>query len=64
MKKYLKDFFVKNEGVETIEFIALIAVAAALVVVIANIGGKMAQTAKDTQTELESDLSKLKDIGK
>ena len=64
MKKYLKDFFVKNEGVETIEFIALIAVAAALVIVIANIGGSMASSADDTQTEMESALNKLKDIGK
>lgn len=35
---YLKSFFCEDDGVETIEFIALIAVAAVLVGVIISIG--------------------------
>lgn len=59
MRKYLKDFFVKDEGVETIEFIALIAVAAALVVVIATIGGQMSEKADGISDDLDTALKKI-----
>ena len=59
MKKYLKDFFTENEGVETIEFIALIAVAAALVVAIAGIGAKMTGKADGISTDLDTALDNI-----
>ena len=63
MKKLINQFLQNEEGVETIEFIALIAVAAALVVVIANIGGSMSQSANDTQQQMTNALESLKNIG-
>lgn len=60
MKKYFRDFFVKADGVETIEFIALIAVAAALVVVIATIGGQMSEKADDISGDLDTALENIK----
>lgn len=59
MKRYIKDFVAEDEGVETIEFIGLIAVAAALVIAIAKIGGTMTQTATSKQEELSNALESI-----
>ena len=60
---YLKSFFCKDDGVETIEFIALIAVAAVLVGVIISIGSTMTSSAKSAQEDMSSALGNLKNIG-
>ena len=49
---YLKSFFCEDDGVETIEFIALIAVAAVLVGVIISIGSTMTSSAKSAQEDM------------
>lgn len=59
MKKYVKDFLNQNDGVETIEFIALIAVAALLVVAITSIGKSMKGNAEGAKAQMESALSGL-----
>lgn len=60
---YLKIFFCEDDGVETIEFIALIAVAAVLVGVIISIGSTMTSSAKSAQEDMSSALGNLKNIG-
>ena len=60
---YLKSFFCEDDGVETIEFIALIAVAAVLVGVIISIGSTMTSSAKSAQEDVSSALGNLKNIG-
>ena len=60
---YLKSFFCEDDGVETIEFIALIAVAAVLVGVIISIGSTMTSSAKSAQEDMSSALGNLKNIG-
>ena len=60
---YLKTFFCEDDGVETIEFIALIAVAAVLVGVIISIGSTMTSSAKSAQEDMSSALGNLKNIG-
>ena len=60
---YLKSFFFEDDGVETIEFIALIAVAAVLVGVIISIGSTMTSSAKSAQEDMSSALGNLKNIG-
>ena len=60
---YLKSFFCEDDGVETIEFIALIAVAAVLVGVIISIGSTMTSSAKSAQEVMSSALGYLKNIG-
>ena len=60
---YLKSFFCEDDGVETIEFIALIAVAAVLVGVIISIGSTMTRSAKSAQEDMSSALGNLKNIG-
>ena len=60
---YLKSFFCEDDGVETIEFIALIAVAAVLVGVIISIGSTMTSSAKSAQEDMSSALGNLKKIG-
>ena len=60
---YLKSFFCEDDGVETIEFIALIAVAAVLVGVIILIGSTMTSSAKSAQEDMSSALGNLKNIG-
>ena len=60
---YLKSFFCEDDGVETIEFIALIAVAAVLVGVIISIGSTMTSSAKSAQDDMSSALGNLKNIG-
>lgn len=60
---YLKSFFYEDDGVETIEFIALIAVAAVLVGVIISIGSTMTSSAKSAQEDMSSALGNLKNIG-
>ena len=57
---YLKSFFCEDDGVETIEFIALIAVAAVLVGVIIS---TMTSSAKSAQEDMSSALGNLKNIG-
>ena len=60
---YLKSFFCEDDGVETIEFIALIAVAAVLVGVIISIGSTMTSSANSAQEDMSSALGNLKNIG-
>ena len=60
---YLKSFFCEDDGVEKIEFIALIAVAAVLVGVIISIGSTMTSSAKSAQEDMSSALGNLKNIG-
>lgn len=60
---YLKSFVKKEDGIETIEFIGLCAVAAVLIGIVVKIGTTMANTATDAQSDLTSSLNDLKTIG-
>lgn len=59
MKKYLESFVREDEGVETIEFIGLVAVAAVLIGVVATIGGKMKNTANSAQGAMDGAIQQL-----
>ena len=53
MWKYAKKFVTEDEGIETIEFVALLAVAAVLITIVAAIGSKMAAKAMRLRLALE-----------
>ena len=59
MKNYIKDFVKNENGIETIEFIAMVAVAAALVIVITGIGQSMASKATDVRGKMEDAIDGL-----
>lgn len=56
MKKYMNLFLNDEDGVETIEFIALVAVAAVLIGIVIAIGQKMKGTAQGAKGKIESSL--------
>ena len=51
---YMNRFFKEEEGIETIEFIGLVAVAAALIAVIAKIGGSMVSKASQGESNINT----------
>ena len=57
MKNYIKRFVNEDEGIETIEFIGMVAVAALLVAIVASIGTSMKQKAVDAQTAADNLIS-------
>ena len=59
MKKYLSSFIHEDDGIETIEFIGLVAVAAVLIGVVITIGGRMKTTADTYSDELNTKLEEL-----
>lgn len=59
MKDYLKRFLGVDDGIETIEFVALIAVAAVLIVVIINIGKVMNSTAKNASGQITNSMASV-----
>lgn len=63
MKSYLKKFIHEEDGIETIEFIGMVAVAAALLVVVAKIGGDMKNTANNAQGEMNKAISAINGLG-
>ena len=62
--KYIQTFVKNEDGVETIEFIGLVAVAAVLIGVIASLGKKMKDEVGLANDQLSSEMTKLKeDLG-
>ena len=59
MKKYLNRFMKEENGIETIEFIAMVAVAAALIIVITGIGNSMADKADDVKGKMDAAIDGL-----
>lgn len=62
MKKYFKDFVAEDDGIETIEFIGLVAVAAVLIGIIITIASKMKDAATSAETNMNAQLESLKDL--
>ena len=62
MKQYLKKFFDEADGIETIEFVALIAVAAELIVVIVRIGQSMQGTATKAETQIGNAMTGIEGL--
>lgn len=60
--KYLKSFVKEEDGIETIEFIGLVAVAAILIGVIVAIGTKMNGTAEKAQESLDKSMDKVNNM--
>lgn len=60
--KYLKSFVKEEDGIETIEFIGLVAVAAILIGVIVAIGTKMNETAEKAQKSLDKSMDKVNNM--
>lgn len=59
MRKYLKNFMGNEDGIETIEFIGLVAVAAILIGVIVTIGTRMKSTADTANNALDNSMSQV-----
>lgn len=59
MKNKLINFIKDEDGAETIEFIGLICVAAALIVVIINIGSSISEYAHNAQNTMETELDSV-----
>lgn len=58
IRKFIND----EQGIETIEFIGLIAVAVALIIAVATIGANMAQKANDQGGKLDEGIEKINGI--
>lgn len=56
---YLKCFVKEDDGIETIEFIGLVAVAAILIGVIVTIGTRMKSTADQASGALDTSMSQV-----
>lgn len=54
---YMNSFFKEEEGIETIEFIGLVAVAAALIAIIARIGGSMVKKADQGEQNIDKAIN-------
>lgn len=63
MKEYVKDFLKNDAGVETIEFIGLLCVGAALIGVVALIGGSMIKSAQNGKANIENAISQIEQMG-
>ena len=59
MWKYAKKFVTEYEGIETIEFVALLAVAAVLITIVAAIGSKMAAKGNEVETSIGTALDSV-----
>lgn len=59
MWKYAKKFVTEGEGIETIEFVALLAVAAVLITIVAAIGSKMAAKGNEVESSIGSALDSV-----
>lgn len=59
MRKYAKKFVTEDEGIETIEFVALLAVAAVLITIVAAIGSKMAAKGNEVESSIGSALDSV-----
>ncbi|WP_342980494.1 MULTISPECIES: hypothetical protein [unclassified Ruminococcus] len=59
MRKYLKIFMSNEDGIETIEFIGLVAVAAILIGVIVTIGTRMKTTADKANSALDTSMGEV-----
>lgn len=59
MNKYIRDFLKEEDGAETIEWIALIAVAAALIGIITAISTKMKDSGAQADTAISDALAGL-----
>lgn len=57
--KYLKSFVKEENGIETIEFIGLVAVAAILIGVIVTIGTRMKSTADTASDSLDASMGEV-----
>ena len=64
MFKYLNNFFSKEDGVETIEFIGVLAVGAGLIAAIAGIAGAMGDKVTDSQTAIDGAIQTALDQAK
>ena len=62
MKKFFSSFVTEEDGIETIEFIALVAVAAILIGVIVTIGTRMNTTAGRANTELDTRMGEVEGL--
>lgn len=59
MSKYVKQFIKEEEGIETIEFIGLVAVAAVLIGVIATLGKSMKDRVTASQQKMDNAFTNL-----
>ena len=59
MWKYATKFVTEDEGIETIEFVALLAVAAVLITIVAAIGSKMAAKGNEVETSIGTALDSV-----
>lgn len=59
MKKYFYSFVKEEEGIETIEFIALLAVAAVLIGIVTAIGTKLSTAGTAIESQIDGALSGL-----
>ena len=57
MKNFFINFLNEENGIETIEFVALVAVAAILIAVIVTIGQKMSGTANGAQKSIDTSMT-------
>lgn len=59
MKQYIREFIQEEDGIETIEFIALLAVAAVLIGIVTAIGTKLSTAGTAIEGQIDGALNGL-----
>lgn len=59
MKKYIKEFFSNEDGLETIEYLIIAAVVAILIGILVVIAGRLKTTAGKAQKDIEDNLNEM-----
>lgn len=59
MRNYLKAFIKKEDGMETIEFVVILAVVAGLIVIITGVGATVRNKATDAQEVINNGMDSI-----
>lgn len=59
MKRYFNRFVREEDGMETIEFVVILAIVAGLIAIITSVGGTVKNKANGAKNEIEAGLANL-----
>lgn len=59
MKKYMNSFIKEEDGMETIEFVVILAIVAGLIAIISAVGGQVRDKAGEAQDKIEAGLNEI-----
>lgn len=59
MRKYIDSFIKEEDGMETIEFVVILAIVAGLIAIISAVGSTVRQKATEAQGEITNGLNSI-----